>query len=44
MSNEDFEMNTGFRPVFHYIPNSRNMAQTTVMPLGTFYSPFATQV
>lgn len=44
MNNEDFEMNSGWRPVFQYIPTNKSLAQSIVMPLGTFYSPFLTQV
>ena len=40
MNFEEYEENTGWRPVFHSLPNSKNMAQRTIMPLGFFYSPF----
>ena len=44
MDFEDYEANTGWRPVFHHFPMNRSMAQHVVMPIGTFYSPFMTQV
>ena len=44
MNFEDFELDTGFRPVFSSFPNTKSMAQKTVMPLGVFYSPLLVQV
>ncbi len=37
---EEFEESTGWRSVFHALPNTKNMAHKAVMPLGIFYSPF----
>lgn len=40
MNFEEFEENTGWRPVFNSLPTTKSMAQKMVMPLGYFYSPF----
>jgi hypothetical protein len=40
MDLEEYENNTGWRPVFHCLPYDRNTAQKIIMPLAYFYSPF----
>lgn len=44
MNLEEFEENTGWRGVFHCLPNNKTMAQKVIMPLGFFYSPFLAEV
>lgn len=43
MDREDFELKTGWRPVFSQFPATKNTAQKLIMPTGYFYSPFLAQ-